>query len=95
MILYNITELVCGGLLLAVSLATLRHIYTGSRSHFAFTLIAFVTSFALFYITDYFERSSNNPNTRLKYSMDFAYYLLYIQSWVFAMKYLESANLSS
>lgn len=91
----NYDHLVCGILLLLVCGFTAVHIYKGSRAEFAVTLVAFSTGFALYDIVGGYFCRVFTYNFYLTESSNFTYYLLYVQSWLIAMKYLHSAMQSS
>lgn len=100
------TYMVAGLISMSVSTYVLRKICNGSKSKFAYALMAFTfimgaTNLSLFFISKF--RFSYIVAGQTRYSENFyafqtanyCYYLVTLQSWVFGMKYLESSMFSS
>jgi len=75
-------------------LITTYHVYRGSRNVFAFTLQVFVGLFGLYDIFGVFVLDGLKYNPTWAYTANYAWYLCYLQSWIFAMKYFTSARKS-
>ena len=87
-------NLVCGLLLLVAVTLTARHVYLGSREEFTVILVAFAFGFAISNIFASFVTMGCSSNQEVYWTERFIYYLLYLQSWLIAMKYLHAALVS-
>lgn len=94
--IYFVSVALSCALLLLASLATLYRIYKNSKSVFAYTLVAFTLadsiSALVFLVAN--ARHPERPEV-IGFLDQYFSQLLPLQSWIFAMKYLESALIFS
>ncbi len=102
----NYTELASGVLMMSASTYVIYKVYKGSKSQFAYVLMAFTfldgaENFASFFISKYRhpilvgDLTFHCINIYANQTETYCYYMVSLQSWIFGMKYLESAMLSS
>jgi hypothetical protein len=89
------TSISLGITLLVTAIACMLKVRSGSRSGFAYTILLFTIGYSLNLITYFFIFAYLTNSYRLfRYSLTFHWYfykLLSVQSWVFAVQYLQSA----
>ena len=79
-------------LILIAFLISIRKVYYGSKSQFAYVLLFFTLGYSFNYFTYYLTLISNNFKT---YTVsEYFYYLLSIQVWVFSIMYFKSGQQS-
>lgn len=99
---YTYTSLASGLIMMSCSLYLYYKIYTGSKSTFAFVLMGFTfldgaQNFAIFFVTAFMHPIYVNGHPYFSASqyalltLNNCFYLMSLQSWIFGMKYLESA----
>ncbi len=100
------TYLASGVLMMSASAYVIYKVYKGSKSQFAYVLMAFTfvdgaQNFAKFLIYVYRhpllvgEKTYMFVNFFAIQTTSYCYYYVSLQSWIFGMKYLESAMLCS
>jgi hypothetical protein len=87
-------------ILLPASTLTMWKIYKGSKSNFAYLLVAFtladvICRLTTFIYSQYPNESVKLPNYYVMITNFYFFNLLSFQSWTFAIKYLWSGKLSS
>ena len=87
-------------ILLPASTFTISKLYLGSKSHFAYLIIAFtladgLSRFAKFIINKFPIETVEFPNGYALITNNYFYWLLSLQSWIFGTKYLWSGVLCS
>lgn len=102
-IVLNYTRLICGVTMIIASLLTFRKIKNGSQSNFAYVLVAFTLLCGVQDTCRFFIESLRYPETAPDgstiYLLSFkaividngVYVWTALQTWIFAMKYLESS----
>ncbi len=89
-------------ILLSISTTTLTKIFKGSKSSFAYILLTFTFLYGLEYLACYLEQEFTKTieydgvpiqviNLNARSIIDYFLYVLSIQNWIFAIKYLDSA----
>jgi hypothetical protein len=102
----NYTYLASGVFMMSVSAFVIYKVYKGSKSQFAYVLMAFtfldgVQNFASFFLEVYRhpvqvgEQTLYYENIYALLTLYYCFLLVSLQSWIFGMKYLESAMLCS
>ena len=102
----NYTYLGSGVFVMSVSAYVNYKVYKGSKSQFAYVLMAFTfldgaQNFASFFIYVYMHpilvggQTFYGVNIYAYQTTNSCFYLVSLQSWIFGMKYLESAMLCS
>ena len=92
--------------MMSASAYVIYKVYKGSKSQFAYVLMAFTfldgaQNFAYFFISvyrnpvDVGEQTFHGVNIYAFETAIYCFYLVSLQSWIFGMKYLESAMLCS
>jgi hypothetical protein len=100
------TFLVSGVFMMSASAYVIYKVYKGSKSQFAYVLMAFTfvdgaINFAFLFVYVYVHPVLVGGNVNHVVNMyafqttSYCYYLESLQSWIFGMKYLESAMLCS
>jgi hypothetical protein len=104
---YAVSNMVVGVILVLAAMYAFLKIYTGSKSKFAFILMAFTACYgvqyiAYFFIDAYPQRLSMSTsfvhekrNIEANLAFDFVYNCLSVQTSVFAYKYMESVLTSA
>ncbi len=97
---YSFACLIEGAILFPATSLTLKRLYQGSKSNFAYllTVIAFadaIGQFAAFILYKFPNETIQEPNGYGVITNNYYYYLLSLQSWIFGMKYLWSGILCS
>lgn len=103
---YSYTQLGVGAVMICAALATTVKIYRGSKSGFAYILMAFTLGNGLVNVGFFLTDAIRTPRVLGKTTFHFAnftavslvgytYYLMSLQAWVFGFRYLESAINSS
>ena len=85
----NWIGLTCGIVELCASTITTIHISRGSKSHFAYVLMAFTFGFGVYQVIQFWN-IKNNFNLYVNFCIKYLNYWCYLQSWFFGMKYLDS-----
>lgn len=80
-------------MLLMVAL-TAWHVFKGSQSKFAYVLVLYTFGFGIYDIFGKFVVTGLPRNDYVSFTFNYMYYLLFLQGWIFSMKYLDSAVLS-
>lgn len=88
---FAITDLTCGLILLTPCCVTMNKIRTGSQIPFAYVMMSFTLGYALLDIISYFNLTYVNNDIEARCWQNYFYFLLSLQSWLFASRYLESA----
>ncbi len=102
----NYAELASGVLMMSASAYVNYKVYKGSKSQFAYALMAFTfldgaQNFADFFISVYRhpiyvgDQTFHGVNIYAYQTTLYCYYIVSLQLWIFGMKYLESAMLCS
>ncbi len=102
----NYTNLASGVILMSASSFVISKVCKGSQSKFAYVLMALTfidgaIDFALFFILVYLHPVIVRGQTYQVFNIYafetalYCYYMVSLQSWIFGMKYLESAMLCS
>ncbi len=100
------THLSCGVIMMSASISVIYRVYKNSKSQFAYVLMAFTfidgaQNFASFLIHLFNQtvHADNQAFYALNFyasqTEDYCYFLVSLQSWIFGMKYLESAMFCS
>ncbi len=100
------TCLASGVFMVSSSAFVIYQVHRGSKSQFAYVLMAFTfldgaQNFAQFFVYVYLhpinvgEKTYYSENIYASQTTFYCYYLVSLQSWIFGMKYLESAMLCS
>ena len=94
---YSFASLAEAVILLSASIFTFNRLYQGSKSKFAYLLVAFTFAYVINKIAHFI--SNLYPNETVQLSNGYAeitniyfYFLLSLQSWIFGMKYLWSGT---
>lgn len=85
---FAITDLTCGLLILGPCLLTLRKIYNGSKTTFSYVMVLFTLGFSVCMIVSFFDLTYNDNGVKVRCYQNYVYFLLSIQSWLFACRYL-------
>ncbi len=102
----NYTCLATGVFMMSASTYVIYKVYKGSKSQFAYVLMAFTfldgaQNFATCFIYVYrhpihvVDQTFYCANMYAAETTTYCFYLVSLQSWIFGMKYLESAMLCS
>ncbi len=102
----NYTYLSSGVLNMSASAYVIYKVYKGSKSQFAYVLMAFTfvdgaQDFATFFIFAYRhpilvgDKVYHTANFYANQTVFYCFLMVSLQSWIFGMKYLESAMLCS
>jgi hypothetical protein len=82
--------------MMSASANVIYKVYKGSQSQFAYVLMAFTFLDGAQNFANFFIYVIGHPvNIYAKQTKKYCFYLVSLQSWIFGMKYLESAMLCS
>jgi hypothetical protein len=89
---FAITGLTCGVLMLGPCLMTLRKIYNGSKTTFSYVMMLFTLGYSVCDVVTFLDLTLDVNQVKARCYQNYVYFLLAIQSWLFACRYLESAQ---